>query len=966
MCNRLLPLCAVTILCLPDAFSFAAELSPPAGDRLLQQELKQQQLRVTTQRVGEQLAAIIEEFDRNGIAGEDVEVLRTIRGVLGLLSEKDMQEVIRLLQQARETADGQASNQDVAKAFAGQKGIMIKLEQLLREYQRQHALYELSLRFKELANKQAANMRLSVWLAKLTEGKSPNAFDEGQKLNLQLQQTEQESLKAEVRITVEKLEALAKQVLDGPSADRPKAGLQQVKDGGLLPALDSAVEEITKARLMSAAGNEKRARDQLREIARVLIHSQDPAETLRQALRELEQTIDQQKQVMADTRKVERKEDSTMIETRQAELVDSTDLIRRDVDSIAPSAVEHLRASIDRMQEARGVLSNERDLKKQRDRTPPKQAEALTNMELARRALQEELAKAEEKAAQPENALAALKQLHEEIRELAQEQEKLKAETAAAEQKDLLSKAPKQGELKDKAQELQQKAAPQTPSAAQTIGEAATQMQRAQNSLAGNQNNPAAQQAAIDALNKAAQQLEQELARLEQAQQELALLEELLKRLVAIIERQLKVQLSTAKEAAKPEPSPLQEIAGQQERLGAETGQLQQEASKPVPKAAAHLGNAKDDMAQAKSALDKPAPKVAQPLQSEALADLYLAKREIEEKIEELQHALGIDPSADAQSLADAAALIEKAQQEVNQAMDAMQQAPPGLMESLLAQQQQIADALGPMSQNEPPASPLAKAQQSAGKAAQQLAKTDLPGAVESMKSAQSAMQQAEQAEQKEQKSSGLPDVSKRQAEVQKLAEALLSAQQAVSQSAMQKAGELLEQAGSDISPITAGELGPLPPMAQSALQSAQKDLAEGTSKACSGQCPSAQASAAAAAQSLAQARAALSLAQAGLGSQPGNVPGQGQQPGQGRGKNQGQGQGRGQPGPEGTGRQGNWTGTGGDGTRREGNGLGTFTGLPARDRAAILQSQSEKYPQEYGPLVEQYLKNLSDQAGEK
>ena len=38
-----------------------------------------------------------------------------------------------------------------------------------------------------------------------------------------------------------------------------------------------------------------------------------------------------------------------------------------------------------------------------------------------------------------------------------------------------------------------------------------------------------------------------------------------------------------------------------------------------------------------------------------------------------------------------------------------------------------------------------------------------------------------------------------------------------------------------------------------------------------------------------------------------------------------------------------------------------SFIQLPPRDRAALEQSQSEKYPQEYGPLVEQYLKNLSD-----
>jgi len=113
----------------------------------------------------------------------------------------------------------------------------------------------------------------------------------------------------------------------------------------------------------------------------------------------------------------------------------------------------------------------------------------------------------------------------------------------------------------------------------------------------------------------------------------------------------------------------------------------------------------------------------------------------------------------------------------------------------------------------------------------------------------------------------------------------------------------------------------------------------------------------------LAQAQAALALAQAGLSA----GQGQGQGQGQGRNPSLGQGQGQGPPGPQGTGRQGNWSGPGGaDGPKRNTAGTGQFTGLPKRDRAAIQQSQSEKYPQEYGPLVEQYLKNLSDQSGEK
>jgi hypothetical protein len=101
-----------------------------------------------------------------------------------------------------------------------------------------------------------------------------------------------------------------------------------------------------------------------------------------------------------------------------------------------------------------------------------------------------------------------------------------------------------------------------------------------------------------------------------------------------------------------------------------------------------------------------------------------------------------------------------------------------------------------------------------------------------------------------------------------------------------------------------------------------------------------------------------------GQGQQPGQ--GQGQQPGQGKGQGQQPGKGKGDPAPRGTGKDGNWSGAGGaNGAHRTASGNGTYIGLPQRDRAAIQQSQAEKYPQEYGPLVEQYLKNLSDQSGE-
>jgi len=140
-----------------------------------------------------------------------------------------------------------------------------------------------------------------------------------------------------VSLVLKKLEKIGQEITDGPAAERPKQALQQVKDGGLHPAMETAVVELKTGKLHSAADREKKVRDQLREIARMLVLSQDVAESLRQAIQDLDRAIDEQKQTSAKTRTIENKEDSTKAETKQAEVVDSTDLIRKDMKALRPS-----------------------------------------------------------------------------------------------------------------------------------------------------------------------------------------------------------------------------------------------------------------------------------------------------------------------------------------------------------------------------------------------------------------------------------------------------------------------------------------------------------------------------------------------------------------------------------------------------------------------------------------------------
>src|SRR4051794_33295797 len=71
---------------------------PPSNlmaQRVRETERKQQTIRTQTQRLGEELTAIITEFDNNGMGqGEDVKVLRAIKSVLGNLSDREMARVI--------------------------------------------------------------------------------------------------------------------------------------------------------------------------------------------------------------------------------------------------------------------------------------------------------------------------------------------------------------------------------------------------------------------------------------------------------------------------------------------------------------------------------------------------------------------------------------------------------------------------------------------------------------------------------------------------------------------------------------------------------------------------------------------------------------------------------------------------------------------------------------------------------
>src|SRR4051812_49912532 len=96
------------------SFSVAADDALPP-EQIRAGEAKQTQIKAQTQNVAAQLGAIIDEFRRNGLDGQDVEVLEAIRRGVGERLGQGEKRGMDALQEA----GGQADSSPPEKAFVG-------------------------------------------------------------------------------------------------------------------------------------------------------------------------------------------------------------------------------------------------------------------------------------------------------------------------------------------------------------------------------------------------------------------------------------------------------------------------------------------------------------------------------------------------------------------------------------------------------------------------------------------------------------------------------------------------------------------------------------------------------------------------------------------------------------------------------------------------------------------------------
>ncbi|MCH2332057.1 MAG: hypothetical protein MK312_11065, partial [Roseibacillus sp.] len=629
-----------------------------AETSLLRQEQGQQRVSNTTATSAVTLAELVDEFERNGLEGSDVETLNGIQKVIGSVSSELMPRIVGQLKAARTGSDDTARRVEALNAYAGQKSASFQLRQVLLEYQRQLALYQIAERVQALGDRQSANLHEGVALIMASQKPSAARRKNDFAISRQLQQTEQKALEKEVGLVLSTLGEM-EEAFAGSLENRPREAMAFAIEKKLAVTLQAACLDLTSDRPMSAASHEKSARDTLWRLVAILQPDRDPLDRLLDALEDIDRLIAGEKALIESTedlddrkraeaeelvlnndrvrsleeqvgalerrlenarpeqqvglanqiesakrrlsREIEKVRESMgfdgpelsderraeQLQRTQAELVDRTDFVGGELSGLAPGVSETLAGAVDPMQKARLALGQAGTVAARKRTALPPAREALAVLQRARTELIAEIEKAEFVEEVPSNKLEQLKALLAKVVELKEGQLAVQEESGEALRAGKIEelKGPQtsaQGDLVEDAERASVAAESPAPEVSQTLGEAAGQMKKSEQSLAIGQNDPLAQQAALDALIQAENQLREEIREMEEAKKALELLEEIRGNLDEVISDQQELQRDTIDEVADPAEVTSAELAGRQDQLGEEVRQLGLQTQSPA------------------------------------------------------------------------------------------------------------------------------------------------------------------------------------------------------------------------------------------------------------------------------------------------------------------------------------------------------------------------------------------------
>lgn len=571
-------------------------------------------------------------------------------------------------------------------------------------------------------------------------------------------------------------------------------------------------------------------------------------------------------------------------------------------------------------------------------------------------------------------------------------QQHMELQTAVRQQSTAADAAPafaaaerRQGDLVDRADMTRTDLDLLLPTAAEEVREAIREMQRARQRLdrsekTAGEPQEVAHRRLVAARDLVLAELERERDRMARAAQRAAD-QDRLERTRETLEQVRELREQQEQQAARP-PSDASASQQAQQRLQARAEELASQAAPDNAAAARELAESARQMQQASRQMSQNPddPSAARANQERASQSLRQAEARLAEQQAQLERAMGqLDRIAQAQqrldeairqqaeasqSAADASrqeqaerrdAATEAARQQQAEARTAVEAALPEVRAASAEASEALSRAPEPMQQAEQALgrqSPAeARAEQARAERALAEAQDQLSREVDRIRA-----ELDQPSDDGQQAASAMGEMVRQRDAAEQAQSAMAPESGTPSADAAEPSAEAMAAGSATLQQSEARDGHALPPQSRQAMRAAAEEMRQSAAAARAGEAQQAAASAQRAQELLAQALQAAQDAQQMAAEQSGNPE---------SGMAQGPPPPGGEPGEATDPRE--WDGrrdAQSGGPRTAEGGSSAFLGLPPRERQALQQSQGDRYPQEYGTMVEQYLRNLSRQGG--
>lgn len=267
----------------------AAEKSSSAT--AYQASVAQDQVRKQTQRIREELRALLVEFQSNTVAAQELAQGKTILGQLDALSDSEMLEVVKALREASRASDPAGSNARLAAAGTRQKGIQSALQTIADRLTAQKDEASMRQRLRQLAVRQTSAQRQGELMA--SRWTQPEIIT--------LAQAEQNAIKDETGSALETLQRLS--AARSPSAQSFAAAFATATAGRLVEQVGLATSETAEKRFAEAVVPQGQAVVVFQQMIDSLNRQRSPEERLREMATRLKELASDQKQLADSTQK---------------------------------------------------------------------------------------------------------------------------------------------------------------------------------------------------------------------------------------------------------------------------------------------------------------------------------------------------------------------------------------------------------------------------------------------------------------------------------------------------------------------------------------------------------------------------------------------------------------------------------------------------------------------------------------